>query len=348
MLVMVTAIACTMTACSFGDKEEDTQIVVGTDESKDAEEEKEEKEEKETVEEDSAITADAQTTRYISANRLISMELPDATWSAKIDQDDMWSFEAAGQGKILIIHGDSEDMESMVMPNTEDMANSIEAAADMVAGTDFLVNNYTAKEKKGVNIYTYAVKYYDTEKSNGYAYTVNRIFENGEEYFSIIGSVKNKSSFTAIKDAIKTFQIGEDSSLSAAAPMTIAAASKSTEREEEEKDAVKAESEEKENTVETIDKTETSDTTETVAESTSSNGGFTEEELNDTNKTRTLYRNSDGKALVVYTDANGNWVDKEGNTYRFSAETGCDAYDQNDVDYYYHGEAANVYYMPVE
>lgn len=330
MLVMVTAIACTMTACGFGDKEEDSQIVVETEESADA------KEETEEAEDDSTIAADAQTTRYISANRMISIELPDATWTAKIDQDDMWSFEATGQGKILIIHGDSEDIESMVMPNTEDMANSIEAAADMVAGTDFLVNNYTSKEKKGVNIYTYAVKYYDTEKSNGYAYTVNRIFENGEEYFSIIGSVKNKNSFTAIKDAIKTFQIGEDSSLNAAAPMTISLKSETTKSDNDEIDEINME--ESEGTGES-----------TVApESTSSKGDFTEEELNDTNKTRTLYRNSDGKALVIYADADGNWVDKDGNTYRFSTEYECDVYDQNDVDYYYHGEAANVYYMPAE
>lgn len=312
-------IACTMSACGFGDKENDSQIIVDT-------QEKEEKEADPTP----TIAPDVQTTIYTSANKMISIELPDATWTNKIDEDDMWSFEAPGQGKILIIHGDKEDIDSMVMPNTEDMANSLEAAADMEAGKDFKVNNYTSKTKKGVNIYTYAVKYYDTEKSNGYAYTVNRIFENGEEYFSIIGSVKKKDSFTAIKDAIKTFKIGDASALNAAAPMT------STAKKEESADNVTAENENNNVSAETI----------VTSESSTTKGGFSEEELSDTSKTRTLYRNSDGKALVIYADANGNWVDKEGNTYRFETEE--DAYDQNENSYYYHGEAADVYYMPVE
>lgn len=319
VFVAAAVIACTMSACGFGDNENDSQIVVDT-------QEKEEKEAEPTP----TIAPDVQTTIYTSANRMISIELPDATWTNKIDEDDMWSFEAPGQGKILIIHGDKEDIDTMVMPNTEDMANSLEAAADMEAGKDFKVNNYTSKTKKGVNIYTYAVKYYDTEKSNGYAYTVNRIFENGDEYFSIIGSVKNKDSFTGIKDAIKTFKIGDASALNAAAPMTSTA---------------KKESGTDKNTEET-ENNNVSEGTAAVSESSTANGGFTEEELGDTSKTRTLYRNSDGKALVIFVDANGNWVDKEGNLYRFDTEE--DAYDQNDNSYYYHGEAADVYYMPVE
>lgn len=327
VLVMAAAIACTMTACSFGEKESDSQIIVDTETTPTPE-----------AEPTPSIAADVQTTRYTSANKLISIELPDATWSNKIDEEDMWSFEAPGQGKILIIHGDKEDIDSMVMPNTEDMAASLEAAADMEADKDFAVNNYTSKEKKGVNIYTYAVKYYDKEKSNGYAYTVNRIFENGEEYFSIIGSVKNKDSFTAIKDAIKTLQIGEASALSAAAPMTVTAKKNTAEN-------VNIENTEKgsENASENTDAAEAENT---AADNSSSKGGFTEEELSDTSKTRTLYRNSDGKALVIYSDAEGNWKDADGNTYSFATEE--DAYDQNENSYYYHGEAADVYYMPVE
>ena len=63
-------------------------------------------------------------------------------------------------------------------------------------------------------------------------------------------------------------------------------------------------------------------------------------------KTRTIYRNSDGHPLVITPDGNGNWVDFDGNTYRFVNNE--DVYDQNDVDYYWHGEGADVYYMPVE
>ena len=50
--------------------------------------------------------------------------------------------------------------------------------------------------------------------------------------------------------------------------------------------------------------------------------------------------------LVITPDGNGNWVDFDGNTYRFVNNE--DVYDQNDVDYYWHGEGADVYYMPVE
>ena len=74
--------------------------------------------------------------------------------------------------------------------------------------------------------------------------------------------------------------------------------------------------------------------------------GFTAEQLRDTNQTRTIYRNSDGHPLVITPDGNGNWKDFDGNTYRFANNE--DVYDQNDVDYYWHGEGADVYYMPVE
>ena len=70
------------------------------------------------------------------------------------------------------------------------------------------------------------------------------------------------------------------------------------------------------------------------------------EQLTDTNQTRTIYRNSDGQPLVITPDANGNWVDSSGNTYEFVNNE--DVYDQDGVDYYWHGEGADVYYMPVE
>ena len=63
----------------------------------------------------------------------------------------------------------------------------------------------------------------------------------------------------------------------------------------------------------------------------SNSAGFTQEQLTDTNQTRTIYRNSDGHPLVITPDGNGNWVDFDGNTYRFVNNE--DVYDQNDVDY---------------
>ena len=75
-------------------------------------------------------------------------------------------------------------------------------------------------------------------------------------------------------------------------------------------------------------------------------GGFTEEQLTNTDETRTLYRNSDGHPFVITPDGNGNWVDSDGNVYNFIDEQ--DAYDAEGNSYYWHGEAADVYYMPVQ
>ena len=41
------------------------------------------------------------------------------------------------------------------------------------------------------------------------------------------------------------------------------------------------------------------------------NGGFTDEQLGNTDETRTIYRNSDGKPRVIVPDGNGAWITKE-------------------------------------
>lgn len=64
----------------------------------------------------------------------------------------------------------------------------------------------------------------------------------------------------------------------------------------------------------------------------------------DTDRTRTIYRNSDGYPLVIYPNGDGTWCDDDGNNYDFV--NGEDVYDENGVDYYYHGEPAYVRYMP--
>ena len=43
-------------------------------------------------------------------------------------------------------------------------------------------------------------------------------------------------------------------------------------------------------------------------------------------------------------NGDGTWCDDDGNTYDFA--NGEDVYDENGVDYYYHGEPAYVRYMP--
>ena len=94
--------------------------------------------------------------------------------------------------------------------------------------------------------------------------------------------------------------------------------------------------------------TDSTDTTDETASGSSK--GITPSKDNpdnsDTNLTRTIYRNSDGQPIVISADGNGGWVDEYGNVYRF-ADNEIDVYDQDDVDYYWHGEAADVYYMPI-
>jgi len=70
------------------------------------------------------------------------------------------------------------------------------------------------------------------------------------------------------------------------------------------------------------------------------------QQLSNTDETRTIYRNSDGHPLVITPDGNGSWVDFDGNTYNFTSDE--DAYDENGTSYYWHGEGADVYYMPVQ
>ena len=84
---------------------------------------------------------------------------------------------------------------------------------------------------------------------------------------------------------------------------------------------------------------------ETASSGTTNSGGFTDEQLTNTDQTRTIYRNSDGKPTVIQPDSNGNWVDFDGNTYSFANDQ--DVYAADGTDYYWHGEAADVYYMPL-
>ena len=159
----------------------------------------------------------------------------------------------------------------------------------------------------------------------------------GTEYYNICGSVVDEASYAGVKAAVDSFGIAGESSLKAAAPVQSSdSADGSTEG----------------STDGSTDGTQSAGTDSASSGDGSSDGtitnsgGFTQEQLTDTNQTRTIYRNSDGHPLVITPDGNGNWVDFDGNTYRFVNNE--DVYDQNDVDYYWHGEGADVYYMPVE
>lgn len=272
------------------------------------------------------IAPDVQDTTYTSSDGAVTIKLPDATWANKSDAEDMISFESPEQGKILVLHGaGEEDMSSAMIPNTQDLAAALEQASDLEQGTDFEIQNYNSTNVNGVGIYSYTVKYLNTEKSGGYAYAVKKVYANESEYYSITGSVVNDASLTGIQTAVDSFQIIGASSTLAVADTTA-------------------------DGTQTTDGTASGDSatgTDGQASSTTGNsGGFTQEQLTDTNQTRTIYRNSDGHPLVITPDGSGNWVDSQGNTYRFANNE--DVYDQNDVDYYWHGEGADVYYMPVE
>ena len=328
ILAMTISMSCMFTACGFGggdDKGE--QVVVETTPTP---------EPTATPEPTPTIAPDAQTSIYTSKDKTISIKLPDATWGNKTDETDMVSFESPDQGKILILHGaGEEDMSVAVIPSTEDMAVSLEQASDLVQGTDFEIQNYTAENVSGVNVYSYITKMLNPEKSGGFVYVVNKVFANEEEYYTIQGSVKTEDALGKIQEAINSFAILGNSTLKSAAPESTSGAGGTA-------------------AAGTTDGTDTNGTGADGAAAdgtgstagTGKSGGFTQEQLTDTNQTRTIYRNSDGQPLVITPDANGNWVDSSGNTYEFVNNE--DVYDQDGVDYYWHGEGADVYYMPVE
>ena len=146
------------------------------------------------------IAPDVQDTTYTSSDGAVTIKLPDATWANKSDAEDMISFESPEQGKILVLHGaGEEDMSSAMIPNTQDLAAALEQASDLEQGTDFEIQNYNSTNVNGVGIYSYTVKYLNTEKSGGYAYAVKKVYANESEYYSITGSVVNDASLTGIQ-----------------------------------------------------------------------------------------------------------------------------------------------------
>ena len=334
ILALTMSLSCVMTACSFGGDEPEQQVIV---------EETPTPEPTKEATPTPTITPDGQSTTYTSSSKTLSIKLPDATWANKSDEADMVSFESPEQGKILILHGaGEEDMSSAVIPSTEDMANSLEKASGYAPIADYEIRSYTAEVVDNVNVYTYMVKYNNTEKTDGIVYTINKVFTNEQEFYSIAASIKkdDETLLSKIQESVDSFQILGDSTLKSAAPGITAAADGQTATDgTATADGTTAAGG-------TTAGTSTTDGTTAGTSTGSTKDRFTEEQLSDTSQTRTIYRNSDGKALVITPDGNGNWVDFDGNTYSFANDE--DVYDQNDVDYYYHGEAADVYYMPVE
>ena len=331
MLVMTVALSGALTACGFGGDEPEDQVVVEATPTPEPTEAP-----KPTA---TPAPADGQNTTYTSKDKSIAIKLPDATWANKSDEEDLVSFESPDQGKIVITHGKGEeDMSSAVIPSTEDMANSLEKAAGLSPASEYEIQNYTASDVNGVNVYSYNVKYHKPEKTDGVIWAVKRVYANDGEFYNIEATIKkdDENLLKKLQDTVASFQILGDSSLKSAAP------------QQAEGNTDGNASGEGQNADGTSSEGTGSDagTSDGSSSGTTNSGGFTDAQLSDTSQTRTIYRNSDGQPLVIFPDANGNWVDKDGNSYRFANDE--DVYDQNDVDYYYHGEAADVYYMPVQ
>lgn len=357
-LLAISAIAISasvfMTACSFGG---DTKQDNGADTAQVSETPTPEVTEAPTETPAPTIAPNVQSTTYTSADKTIAINLPDATWANKTDETDMLSFESPDQGNILILHGQGEDtMAATVVPSTQDMAISLEQAdGDKVNGTDFEIQDYSANDVNGIGVYSYTTKMLNTDKSNGNLYVVHKVFANDTEYYTIDAGVKTEDALASVKAAVESFQILGDSTLKEAAPQQ-APAENTAQTDANTGDAAAQPAADANNT--SADAAQTDGSTDGTADAaaadtssdnsgtTTNSGGFTEEQLTNTDETRTLYRNSDGHPFVITPDGNGNWVDSDGNVYNFVDEQ--DAYDAEGNSYYWHGEAADVYYMPVQ
>ena len=355
MTAMVITASVLMSACSFGgnDKKEDTPAVAVTPTAEPT------ATPAPTIE--PTIAPNVQSTTYTSADKSIAINLPDATWANKTDETDMVSFESPNVGNILILHGQGEDtMASTVIPSTQDMAVSLDQAdGDKVNGTDFEIQDYTSNDVNGIGVYSYTTKMLNTDKSGGDLYVVHKVFANDTEYYNIEASVKSEDALDSIKAAVASFQILGDSSLKEAAPKQAAApAADNSSADNAADNSGAAASDNAGNTDASAstdgitadgssnDASQATDNGSASTDTSTNSGGFTDEQLSNTDETRTIYRNSDGHPLVIQPDGNGNWVDFDGNTYSFADEQ--DAYDADGNSYYWHGEAADVYYMPVQ
>lgn len=357
-LLAISAVAISasvfMTACSFGGGSSDTAQPAATVTDTPT------PEATDTPTPTPTIAPDVQnSTTYTSADKSIAINLPDATWANKTDETDMVSFESPDKGSILILHGQGEDtMAATVVPSTQDMAVSLEQAdGDKVNGTDFEIQDYTSNDVNGIGVYSYTTRMLNTDKSNGNLYVVHKVFADDTEYYTIEAGVKTEDALASVKAAVESFQILGDSTLKEAAPQQAAVnntqaaaddstadtsnADASTDQQQAADNSGSADAASADSSTDTA-----SDTGSDNSGSTTNSGGFTDEQLSNTDETRTLYRNSDGHAFVITPDGNGNWVDSDGNTYNFVDEQ--DAYDADGNSYYWHGEAADVYYMPVQ
>lgn len=342
ILAVAVSASVMMSACSFFGGDEEEQVVVTTTPTPEATEE--------AAEPTPTIAPDVQDTTYTSADQSVSIKLPDATWSVKTDETNTLSFESPDAGDILILHGSGEEaISSTVLPSTQDMAVSLEQAdGDKVSGTDFEIQDYTATDVNGISVYSYTTKMLNTEKSNGDLYVIHKVFANASEYYTIEAGVKTEEALSAIKTSVDSFAILGDSTLKEAAPAAAAATTDGTTTDAAVTGEGTTDAAATDGTA--TDGTTTDGTTDAAAtdETITNSGGFSEEELYNTDETRTLYDNADGRAFVITPVGDGTWVDGNGTVYTFSDSDSTAAYDPDGNSYYFHGEGAYAYYAPAE
>ena len=194
-----------------------------------------------------------------------------------------------------------------------------------------VAEDYTTEQVGEVGIYSYIVHYMDSSKSGGFAYVINQYYVTPNEYYNLVGSVKKEKHLGNIGTSLATFKVLDGPIAAAATGQVELPAGEGQEDVVVEMDAGAAGTGEQGESV--------------PAAPVDNDGNYTDDQLSDIWSTRTIYRNSDGAPIVITPDGNGNWVDAYGNSYWYESEE--DVYDQNGLDYYWHGEAGDVAFMPV-
>lgn len=200
VLSFAVASAFIMSACGFGKKDDSVDQVVVIETPTPVP----------TIAATATPTPVPQTTSYTSANKNISITLPNGTWSNKMDEGDTISFESAEGDRILILHQSGEDMSTVVLPDTRDNAVVLTATADAKEGQDFEIKDYKAEQRGNANVYTYTVKYLNNKSV--YTAVENYVIANEEEVYTLAGSVKKDAALADVQKSFKTFKINDSKS----------------------------------------------------------------------------------------------------------------------------------------
>lgn len=325
ILATATALSFVLSACGFGGEDPVEQVIV-------EEEATPTPEAAETPEPTEEPEPEVWEPTYTSKDGSISIDFPDESWSNKTDSNGIVSLESE-DGRIVVIYGDAEDKETLVLPDSEDMAMTLERAKEL-EDSEFEISEYSNTEESGANVIYYVVKYNNTEKTDGVAQEIVKYISNDAEYYEITGETKaaDDAALSGIKKSIDSFKILNESALSGAA--TGASSASAADGTEAAEGSETAEGE-------VVD-------AEPAEEGSSTGSIHSDEDLADNSRTRTIYTNDGaGTPIVVSNNGDGTWSDRNGNTYRFDSSDESIVYDSDDVDYYYGGEAGDVAYMPI-